>query len=164
MLNSQLKILAMNHKNCIFLNLDKPHFDHLSFSTKVCREINFLIDYADYKFKYNVREERCKRHLRDSLTEVPTCKTNDLIFERRSVMPPKKGTIPFYFNKPLNKEKGSLNNQNKSLNCIELSKKHTPKKGTIPFYFNKILPNVQSVHNTTPANPQVNNDNQFFRS
>ncbi|PZC83421.1 hypothetical protein B5X24_HaOG207804 [Helicoverpa armigera] len=109
-LNYRLKNVCINYKKCKFLECKSNNISEL------CTKINYLIDYNDYYEKY-LDPRNLVNHMRSNKSSAnKNIKLNK----------PKKGTIPFYF------DRVSLSRQQSEILITSTEK---PKKGTIPYYF-----------------------------
>lgn len=117
-LNNRIKNVCINYKKCKFLESQSNKISEL------CTKINYLIDCNDYNENYLNPRNLVKR----ILSNKSSLKVNT------NLNKPKKGTIPFYF------DRISLSQQ-KSENLINPTVK--AQKGTIPYYFPVIKKNLK---------------------
>ncbi|CAH1639488.1 unnamed protein product [Spodoptera littoralis] len=122
-LNKAIKNICAKYKNCNFVNTKFNNLYNISAS------INYLVDYSDYSAKY-----LNPKALRQLMCNKPSNKPNTGACE------PKKGTIPYYFNRLQNV---NIHQSNTNVQAPEKNK----SKGTIPFYF-----------------PIIKRNNTFFRN
>lgn len=124
-LNSTLKILSHNLKNCTFLNLEYNYnLEYSSYLSFMCKKISFVLDSVDYNRKYLNFNSSFK-----SNKSIPKPKNKYKVEENKYKNNYKKGTIPYFFDKLKHSQLAG----NKSISSS--IKPNEYKKGTIPFYF-----------------------------
>lgn len=128
-LNSKLKLICNQFKNCKFIQLDQVNFKNIDICKYLCNRLNFNIDSIDYNVKFIRNRQFLTKNLTGARnacikTHYPHWKDNKTLQckDYKQI----KGTIDYYFSK-LNSVKTEVKS-----NIMEA------KKGTIPFYFPQI--------------------------
>lgn len=123
-LNQRMKYICKNYIKCHYVYFTSKNFKDL------CHTINHIIDYSDYSDKYlNPREIR--RRI--------ACSKPNLNLHINYKTEPRKGTIPYYFER--------INKKTTLQTSSPIARTNNKQPGTIPYYF-----------------PTINRGNTLFRN
>lgn len=140
-LNSMMKVVCNNFKNCIFLDTHTILLKTRNYLPSLCRKINLCIDSLYYENNYitlKVRNQGHRISCENSIKLEYRHNTNTLY---------KKYTIPYFFDRL--REKTGIS----QMAITSQNKGNVTKKKTIPDYFHKINKNIKV----------LNNENELFR-
>lgn len=149
-LNNTIFSVVKTFRNCKYIKINKtiPSQNYLS---QIANKLNIRIDSDDYEKQFTCQPKNNIRNFAINNNLIKDNK-NQQIQSSYKVTPTKyRGTIPYFFEKQLEKIKSKQNNtmlpsQNNPIHSTNLL-----KKGTIPYYFERI------------QNKNTNTANQLFR-
>lgn len=91
-LNYYIKLWTKHFRSCSHLDIDFLYFDDIKFKEYICDRVKLCIEYIEYKNQY-LSYEFIRSHIRKSAIVSNQAKS---VTHIKSI-PPKKGTIPYYF-------------------------------------------------------------------